>query len=134
MGVSRFRDGGVTIELGDELEALARRAADEMLGGLLAKLEAEVGKVLEHARKEWPVVSGDSRDGLTMVTEFSDNGVKVVIENAVPYAKYVRPKKWFESETAWNRLVKKPMAKVGKTIAKEGSAEIAAALRRAGGG
>jgi hypothetical protein len=96
----------------------------------------EVGEVLAVARAEWPIRTGRSRAGLRMVTEISDDSVRVLIENPIPYAYFVRPKDWFGAETAWMRLVRKPMKEVGLELVRDPryGRVIADALREAGGG
>lgn len=130
-GVTRYSEGGVTVTLSGDLEEFALRAVDLCLPGIRQKMEAEVANIIEEAREEWPIVTGQSRDGLTRVTQIGTTYVRVLVLNDVVHAKFVRPKKWYGADTAWQRLVRGPVSVLHKRLAIELGPEITAALRRA---
>lgn len=133
MGVIQWREGGVTVQFSEELDRLARNLIDELVPGLLAALEAEVGEVLAVARSEWPIKTGKSNKGLVMVTEIQRGGELIVvgIRNDVPYAPYVRPKEWFGATTAWSRLVRLRMSAVNKQVVRKFQPILLEAMRKA---
>lgn len=110
VGVTRYRAGDVAVEVDDGLEQLARRAAEEVAPGVLGRLEPRVVGVLDEAVEEWPVKTGESSRGLHVQTDFSDDEVAVAIGGTAAHTELVRPAAWYGSETAWSRLVQKPMA------------------------
>lgn len=126
---TRFREGNVTVELQGDLEKLALAVVDKVLPGVRAEMEANARDILASAKGEWPEKTGMSRGGLKMVTEIRDDAVLVKIENAVPYAIWVRPKAWFGTTTAWQRLVRTPMRAAAKDIAKTVGKVIVAAMK-----
>lgn len=126
---TRFREGKVTVELTGDLERLALQVVDKALPGVRTEMEANARDILATAKGEWPVKSGQSRGGLQMITEIRDDAVLVKIENAVPYAIWVRPKAWFGVTTAWQRLVRQPMFAAAKGIGKLVGKVVLAALK-----
>lgn len=131
---TRYSEGGVTVELKGDLERLALEAVDRIIPGVRALMEANVTDILRSAQGEWPVKSGDSRRGLQMATTITEDSIQVKIINAVPYAVYVRPRAWFGTTTAWQRLVRSPMLAAAKDIAKEAGPTVLASLSRGGMG
>lgn len=131
---TRYSEGGVTVELKGDLERLALEAVDRIIPGVRALMEANVTDILRSAQGEWPVKSGDSRRGLEMTTTITEDSIQVKIINAVPYAVYVRPRAWFGTTTAWQRLVRGPMLAAAKDIAKEAGPTVLASLSRGGMG
>lgn len=126
---TRFREGKVTVELTGDLERLALQVVDKALPGVRTEMETNVKDILATGKGEWPIKSGKSRGGLQMVTEIRDDAVLVKIENAVPYAIWVRPKAWFGVTTAWQRLVRQPMFVAAKGIGKLVGKVVLAALK-----
>lgn len=126
---TRFREGKVTVELTGDLEKLALQVVDRALPGVRAEMEANARDILATAKGEWPELTGRSRAGLQMVTEIRDDAVLVKIENAVPYAVWVRPRAWFGVTTAWQRLVRQPMFIAAKGIGKLVGKVVLAAMR-----
>lgn len=130
-GVTRYSEGGVTVTLSGALEDFALRAVDQALPGIRKRLEREVVGLAEEAREEWPVRTGVSRDGLLVVTEIGGDYLKILVVNDVAYAKYIRPKKIYGADTAWQRWVRGPMTVLHKRMAIELGPEIVEAIRRA---
>lgn len=130
-----FREGNVTIELSGDLEEASLQAVDRLLPKVRSHLEKEVGYVLSDGiLPEWPRLSGLSASKMEVQTVLTADSLAVEIRNTVPYVVYVRPKAWFGSETAWNRLVRRPMRAVAREFARRFGRQILdQALKRAGG-
>lgn len=71
---------------------------------IVPAIVAECDVVAEDARRDWPSLSGRSAAGITVVR--TTGGGRV--DNAVPYAAWVRPR-GDDAETAWHRYVVVPM-------------------------
>ena len=112
----RVRDGNVTVTIDDALEDLVAAAIDRALPGVRARMTADTTELLEHAEGEWPVKTGRSRAGLEQVEELDigRSSFTTRIRNDVPYAIFVVPAKWHGATTAWQRLVRGPMASLHK--------------------
>lgn len=82
MGITRYRDGDVTITLSGDLEGFVRRAADAALGGALAVIEAEADEVAATAREQWyrQVTLRTGKSGqIARITVISDDYVRVSV-------------------------------------------------------
>jgi hypothetical protein len=134
MGNIRIREGGVTVELSDVFDRIARDTIERLIPGAIALLEAEIREVHAIARSEWPIKTGKSSAGLKVFTEIRGEELRVGIENSVPYAVWVRPKEWFGSTTAWQRLVRGRVVIVNREISKKLGPVIIEAMRKAANG
>lgn len=128
----RARAGDVTVTLSDELETLVRATIERALPGVLDRMERDTGELLDHARGDWPVKTGQSRNGLEQHTRVDAEitEISVEIRNDVPYAIYVRPAKWHGATTAWQRLVRGPVGSLHAELTRELGPLIVEALRQ----
>lgn len=126
----------MTVEMTDEFDRIARSTVDRLIPGLLSALEGELKETLAVARSEWPIKSGRSSRGLKIVLEFRNGGELLVggIEGDAPYTLWVRPREWFGSETAWNRLVRKQLKVVNREMAKKFQGAFITAMKEAARG
>lgn len=113
----RYSEGGVTVEIAGDLERLALEAVDRALPGVRRAMEQNLDDIYATAKSEWPVKSGKSSGGIKKVWIIDETSIAMKIENAIPYAVYVRPKAWFGTTTAWQRLIRSPMRAAAKEIA-----------------
>lgn len=92
MGVTRYREGNVTVTLSHDLEGFLRRAVEASAAGLLDALERPAEKVAADARAAWyqqvDKRTGESGD-IQVVTTISPTEVRVSIVSSAAYAKYV---------------------------------------------
>lgn len=114
----RIRDGDVTVTLDDGLERLARAALDEVIPGVVRRMESDVGGILDDAASEWPIETGRSRAGLARQTTLllGGEGVEVLIADPVPYVPFIKPRKLHGATTAWQRYVRGPMAALHREL------------------
>lgn len=131
------RDGNVTVTLDDGLQKLVKAAIDKALPGVRQVMGSEAATILDEAQSEWPVQSGNSRDGLALREELdlgrSSYAIRIVANanGRAPYTVYVRPRAWHGATTAWARLVRGPMVKLHKELVDTLGPQITAAIRAA---
>ena len=130
----RYREGGAEIEITGDMERLALEAVDRALPGVRRVMEANLEDIYNQALSEWPEKTGRSRSGLKKVWMIDENSIAMKIENAVPYAVYVRPKAWFGTTTAWQRLIRAPMRAAAKEVARRVGWAIINQLKQVQGG
>jgi hypothetical protein len=125
------RSGPVTVALGGEAEALARAAAERLYPAILGRIELEVDAIVADARDAWPIKTGTSRAGLARETRIDPSAetISVHLVNDVPYAIFVRPKKWHGATTAWQRLVRGPVGSLRLRLRRELGPAILEVLR-----
>src|SRR5687767_8919957 len=79
-------------------------------------LEAEVGAILDHARAEWPVKTGRSRNGLDDRIGESGAEIQAEIVGSAEYTRVVRPKKLGGGVLAWTEYVEIPMSELMQSL------------------
>lgn len=134
MGRLVYRSGGVAVAYSDVLDRVARAAIERAAPGVLQAMERELGEVHEAARRDWPVRTGRSRDGLVLDSALdpTTGRLRVSIRNDVPYAIYIKPKKLYGATTAWERYVRKPGRVKVRELARELGPVLLAVLRKGG--
>jgi hypothetical protein len=115
-----------TIDM-SEIEAMVRSVLSEADGAALDVMEGHAARILDEARKDWPVKSGRSRDGLATVTLFGADVVQVSIVNPVPYVIYIRGNNQGGRHT-WNTLIRNPTRKAERGIAEDIERQLAEAI------
>lgn len=115
------RNGPVTVTLSDDAERLARGVVESLYPSILARVEREVDELVADAAATWPVKTGVSRAGMKRETRIDATGETISVHavNDVPYAIFVRPKRWHGATTAWQRLVRTPMGLLRKRLLSE---------------
>ena len=73
---------------------------------IVPAIRVEVDEVTEGARRDWPTLSGRSRNSIR--TMDTDGGARTTSD--VPYTVWVRPR-GSGTETAWEDLVVRPMGR-----------------------
>lgn len=128
----QVRQGNVTVTLDDGLEKLARAAIENVLPGVLDEMTRLAAEVASDAHADWPVKTGKSAAGIRLVQELDlgRSSVAVRIRNDVSYAIYVKPAVWHGATTAWERLIRKPMADLHRELTERLGPQIVEALRR----
>lgn len=85
-------NGSIKVELDTHSAERARRLVDQIAPGVREALEREAKAVYDHAREEWPVRTGVSRDGLRWGVVVSPDLSSITgrVWDDVSYAKYVK--------------------------------------------
>lgn len=120
--IVRYREGGVTVVVGDEIRAYVERVISETAGVVLERIEAEITKVHKRAQTRWPVASGRSKAGLkTAITLDRDKArVEGGVLAIVPYSIYIKSfKGGLGGAHVWTVLVRKPVVNVKRRLAEE---------------
>lgn len=130
----RYREGNVTVTVGDELQRwvdeLIRSTAHEVLGAI----ELEVDRVYRAAVSDWPVKTGRSRAGLrtALTLDRTQARVEGSVLALVPYSVYIKPRKLRGRTTAWQEYVRGPMTAARKRlVAQLGDVIVTGGRRRA---
>jgi hypothetical protein len=116
--VTRYREGNVTVTVGPELQEWVDRCIRECFGGAVERIEHEVQAVYDQARKDWPVRTGRSRDGLrtSLTLDRTRGRVEGAVLAMVPYSIYIKPYKLRGKTTAWQAYVRGPITQAKKRL------------------
>ena len=127
--MSTHTSDGVTVDWGDDLEQIARRALENVVPGCITVLEREVDSVLRDARAAWPVLTGTSRDGLrSAITIRPDGTIRGSVLNSVDYAVYVKARRLGGSGSAVVQLLRRPITEAAQRVATDLGPAITRAL------
>lgn len=133
--ITRYKEGNVTVTVGPELQEWVDRCIRSCFGATVDAIEAEVEKVYDQARKEWPVKTGRSRDGLrtSLTLDRTRGRVEGAVLALVPYSIYIKPYKLRGKTTAWQAYVRGPITLAKKRLMHElGPAIVGKAAKKRG--
>ena len=83
---------------------------------IVAVLNDEAERILAAALPEWPVKTGDSKDGLRIEVTVKGDKVKVSLKNDVPYVYYIKAKN-LNKKAPFQTLIQRPGRKSAKQLA-----------------
>lgn len=129
------RQGNVSVSLDRDQAKFVSQAIEAALPGVRLAIHTEVQAIMDNAHAEWPVGKArkalHSRDALEIreTVDLDRATYTASIRNDVKYAPYVKPRKWHGATTAWQRLVRGPMAALAKKLTTTLGPAITAAIR-----
>lgn len=100
------------------IEDLVRSVLDETERITLEEMETATEDIYSEAVLDWPVKTGRSKKALKWGTRFSGDFVETFIENPIDYVYYIKGDVQGGRST-WVTLVRRPVKKAEKTIARE---------------
>lgn len=120
----RFGDGsGVTVEMSDELEELARRAANDVHPELIDELGGHAERIHRQTKARWPV--GREREGRpfhskdrwtwNLVVNSTNDSIQAVVGNDADWVRFVTPR-WLHGGSGVREMVTTPMRKAHRQI------------------
>lgn len=112
-----------------KLIAMVERVIRESAKSVIGPMEDTANKIVSDAKEMWPVKTGKSKAGLTVITRLSGTAVEVVITDPVPYT-YLIKGLTTSGKNTWNELIAKPSKKAGKQLGNELSSELIALAKR----
>lgn len=98
------RSGNVSATVTGDLADMEREILDLVAPEVRKEFEATARKVVEAARKEWPVRTGESRDSFQIKTRLRPEYIETVITNEArsvtgfPYPYTIKFSMWLRSE------------------------------------
>lgn len=105
---------------------LDRRISDALGGAakrVQKRIEEEVIKLANEAKRDWPVKTGKSRDAIKVSSRVTRGGIEVSITNDVDYVYYIKADD-LGGKNPWRELVLKRIKNIEKELAEELAQEL----------
>lgn len=138
----RFRSGGVTVTLGEEITRTTERALRACYGAIIDGIQMEVEAIHANAVAMAPVKSGRFRAGLSqgMVVNLDEGLIQGTVSSGVEYTRWIRWSKSrrggrFQRRTSvWQELVAAPLREARVRLVRDLQADLVRAVREVTGG
>ena len=113
-----FGTGSVTVKMEDKLGEMVQNTIRRVLPGALEEVERATDELFWSAYEAWPVKTGDSKAGLRQEIVVSQDFkmIRGRVFNDIPYAKYIKPREFYGTKSAFVEYLRKPAKKMADRL------------------